>query len=284
MNEITQPASSMGPGEVLRAYDYEPATPEAIIADPAPETDELATAPFTDDTQEAPAEPTLPPDVEDLKKNLLRDYHEKSQVNAQAARQLAARDAELKARESALQSRLAEYEVYDEFSRLAESDPELADIVASRVPRARQVMQQKPANDATTKQVAAVQRQLMELHLEQVENSMQSSHPDWADVKPEVERMLLETNILATVENHKQLRAAYDLVYKAATAGKTGVAARTEAQKQVLGQVKKAAAAARIGGPAPSPPPPAEPSSFRSDGRLRSWEEIASDAAKGARR
>lgn len=283
MNEITQPAPSMGPGEVLRAYDTDPAPPEATIADPAPETVEEVTAPLTDDTQEAPAEPTLPPDVEEMKKNLLRDYHEKSQANAETARRQAARDAELKAREAALQNRLAEYEVYDEFSRIAEADPELAEIVASRVPRARQVMSQKPANDATTKQVAQVQRQLMELHLEQVENSMQAAHPDWAEVRPEVERMLLETNMLATVENAKQLRATYDLVYKAATAGKTGVAARTEAQKQVLGQVKKAAAAARIGGAAPSPPPPAEPSSFRSDGRLRSWEEIASDQKAGRR-
>lgn len=283
MNEITQPAPSMGPGEVLRAYDVDAPAPEAPVADPVTEVETTEVAAPETETQEAP-EPTLPPDVEDMKKNLLRDYHDKTGKVAAKARELTAMEQTLAAREAALQSRIAEYEVYDEFGRIAESDPELAELVAQRVPRARTVLQQKSPNDAVAREMAAQRQALAEIHMDQTEVEMRTAHTDYDEVQPEVERLILEGNLLKNVENRRQLRAVYDLAYKAATAGKTSVAVRTAAQKQVIGQVKQAAAAARIGGSAPAPPPPAEPSSFRSDGRLRSWEEIASDAAKGVRR
>lgn len=276
-NEIIPATPSMGAGEVLRAYDPEPVQPEAAqpAADPTPTTEvEATTTDETSETQESES-PTLPPDLEEMRKNLLRDYHGKTQSLADRARAVEARQQELAAREAALQQRLAQYEVYDEFGRIVEADPELQELVASRIPQARGRLNRVPS-DADAAGTAAIQRQLAEVQIDQVETAMASAHPDWAEHAAEVQAMLFQTNALAAVNGPKQLRAVYDMAYRAVAGGQSKQAVTAKAQKELVGQVKKAAQAARVGGSAPLPAPEPELSSFDQHGRLRKWDDIIS--------
>lgn len=263
------------PGTTLSAYGTDPAETVEAPADPSVQEGLSDEAPAGDGGQEAP-EPTLPPELEEMKRQLLRDYHAKTTRAAEQARQNAARSQELAQREAALRARLEAASAYDELDQLVAADPELEALIAARIPTARgKIGRGNAPNDALIQEMNQIKRLVAENQIQQVEAEL-AKNPDWNEVAPDVVNLLAESGLLAGVQTPAQLKAVYEMAYAKVSNGRRGPTRDAAVQRALVEKVKKAADVARRGNSAPGPLPEPEPSSFRPDGHLRSWDEIAS--------
>lgn len=272
--------------ELIRPFE-----PDAPVVAPAPEVARASEAPAVTTPTDTPEttgegiapietpEVTLPPDLEALRKNLLADSTRKTQRAAEVKRNAEALQETVRLQQAQLESERALYQGYRQLDGLAAQNPELRQQLAEILgPYAGQIPAERPAiTDSAIRELTESRKQIAAIAVDSAESSLKAQYPDFEEHYSEIVDHLEALRVPVSSMGPRDLKLAMESAYKAVTYGKADAKLRAGAQQELLGQVKDATKAAKVSARASGPHPEPEPSSFRADGKLKSYDEIIAD-------
>lgn len=231
------------------------------------ESAEAAPTPETPDTaQPQPVDP-----FEQRRREQEADYTRKTQAAAERLRQAEALEAEVAARERALQLRAEALKPLETFDTMLANDPNLAATVTPLI-QGYKPGQAQPYADEAARKMAQMESSMQQMTVSNAEAFLMQKYPDYAERRSEVAQTMDDLGVKYPghdiVRVTKQLEAAYRL----ATQGRTVQAAKTEAERDMARKVEatRLGQGAALGGPTPEPDIPLR----RPDGKLASYDDI----------